>query len=698
MSVWARLLLVPVLVSVLCAAARADYRCYMVFQYDWGARRGFYIDVEGQRLAQLPLILAVADGEQWRFVFHTPPFEPGREYEARAVIGPERSQLFLDGEAVGEIEGGFLPQGGRLGLNEVPPWAQDLGDYLVVPLSVEARALRAGSEVASVVRQFVRAASRPVGLQMFSSGAPERAEFALQPGDTVEVRLRFRTEAADLEKLGPLIDEFGQCIYADWPEKARSAEDLRRAAEAEARWLEEHPRPATFDRFGGYTGAWRENATGFFRVLKRDGYWWLITPEGNPCFYLGVDTAPGLTWPATPVSGREFLFKWLPPREGPYAAWSRSVWGEPEETDYVSFIACNLIRKYGEQGWQDKGLEVTVKRLASWGFSGVGKWGGIGGLPYVPVLSRREVPSIAGHPDIFDPAVRAAFADSLRRQIEGRVKDACVVGWSVGNEWDEIIRTSEIRNILKMAEAPPAKRALLDYALDEIYGGDLSRLCRAWAIEAATREALYQSQLEPPDEEADLLRMYYADRYYDFIYRTIKAIDPNHLYCGFWITPDWAVEPWDAAAYWRLAAKHCDLIGYDRYAHEFADERWRAMFASTDKPVLCGEFSLPPTYKGMRAFGTYGVSVRNESEEARYYRGWVKDAAENPYCVGLCWFEYRDQDITGRGPGRGRAIYYGEHYAFGLTTITDQPKYTLVERMRHANLMAPVWRLHASAP
>ena len=37
---------------------------------------------------------------------------------------------------------------------------------------------------------------------------------------------------------------------------------------------------ARLDRFGGWTGATRK-ATGFFRVEKSDGRWWMITPDGR---------------------------------------------------------------------------------------------------------------------------------------------------------------------------------------------------------------------------------------------------------------------------------------------------------------------------------------------------------------------------------------------------------------------------------
>jgi hypothetical protein len=52
-------------------------------------------------------------------------------------------------------------------------------------------------------------------------------------------------------------------------------------------------------------------------------------------------------------------------------------------------------------------------------------------------------------------------------------------------------------------------------------------------VKARTREALYAAQPQPPEEDVEALRRYYADRYYAFIYRTIKELDPNHLYLGF---------------------------------------------------------------------------------------------------------------------------------------------------------------------
>src|SRR5688572_33403990 len=44
---------------------------------------------------------------------------------------------------------------------------------------------------------------------------------------------------------------------------------------------------ARLDRFGGWTGATRK-ATGFFRLEKSDGRWWMITPDGHPYFNIAA--------------------------------------------------------------------------------------------------------------------------------------------------------------------------------------------------------------------------------------------------------------------------------------------------------------------------------------------------------------------------------------------------------------------------
>jgi len=81
---------------------------------------------------------------------------------------------------------------------------------------------------------------------------------------------------------------------------------------------------------------------------------------------------------------------------------------------------------------------------------------------------------------------------------------------------------------------------------------------------------------------------------------------------------------------WRLIARACDVISYDRYALNFADARLLRLFRETDKPTLWGEFCVPPTYGGRRGYGQYGVRVNTEEETAAAYETLVLAAAANP--------------------------------------------------------------------
>ena len=90
-----------------------------------------------------------------------------------------------------------------------------------------------------------------------------------------------RAVTLDAEKFFPFIDELGQFIHSDWPGKMHSLEELEAARRSEEKDLAEHPGPADRDQYGGWTGGPKLEATGIFRVEKREGKWWLVDPEGR---------------------------------------------------------------------------------------------------------------------------------------------------------------------------------------------------------------------------------------------------------------------------------------------------------------------------------------------------------------------------------------------------------------------------------
>jgi hypothetical protein len=594
---------------------------------------------------------------------------------------------------VAESAGSWQPALMPLNVNDRPSWAAAPGDWVANVSRVLLTVTRDGVEVQR--RDFpIDYSSRTVPLQLFEPYLLQTSDLEALATDTVTIEVALRFGAADPLVWAPLIDPYGQCAYASWPEKVSAEADLLADIVVEDARLAEMPPSSDVDQYGGYVRSdWKEAPTGYYRVAKKDGFWWLITPEGNPCFYMGLSVMPASDWPRTPVTGREALFAWLPPLEAPWGAlWGHDVWGIGEDADYVALQGANLIRKYGPDTWLADARARSVRRVRAFGFGGGSKWGAPAGMPATPVLGYGATPKLVYHIDVFDPAVRATAKADLANQVSASLNDPLVIGWSVGSERDELIAVDEVPAILAMASTVPAKRALLDYAVDTLYGSSVTALASAWGLAVTTRDELYAATPTPPVADVEQMRLYYADQYYAFNYATIKEVDPNHLYLGCYVCPFCADTEEDI----RRVAQHCDVVSWDIYAPSYGNARFALLSAEFDKPLFIGEFSYPPFYDGARGFGRYGVYTQDDAEAGDKYRAWVEAATADPRCVGGSWFEYRDQPLTGRGAGSGPALVYGEHYAFGVVTQTDRVKWELATRMRAANLGAPVWRFRAS--
>lgn len=677
-----------------------SFRYSLASQQEYGAKRGFRLSFEdnspekNKRLDALRLTVALADGKSWRFPnLTTAPWQWDREYQVKVVIGEQGAEWWLDGQRAGNSPGGFLP---TADLDELSSGLErktsESTEYLIRQTGLRI------STSKGQTREFLFPKDRPLALFVFDPQTPVKANWKTSSGETITIETSFRLERRpDLKTLAPMVDRFGQSRHGEWPGKIHNDQEFQKATAEEQARHAAWGLPKGYDAYGGLRGApgWSEKGTGFYRTARRNGFWWLVTPEGNPCFYVGVDTVTG-TFEKTAVVGREYLFENLPPRNSEFAP----AWSVAPAPDAFGFTTANLIRKYGID-WESGAWRNAETRLKTWGFTGVGKWSGIPDqirVPTQPVLRRTDVPTLGRMPDIFDPQIRATFRSVLESKIAPNKNNPFVVGWSLSNEHDDIVLKTDIENILKKSGAVPAKRALVAHALQNLYGGDAVRMATAWKSlssdgSPATRASLEASTTaQPPAADIETLRRYFADQYYSFVYRTVKEIDPNHLFFSGWILDGW----WEDEEDWRLMARHCDVIGYDHYSNEFTDARLDRLLREADKPALCGEFSYPSWYAGQRGYGiSAGVGTLSDAESGQRYADWLGSATRNPYCIGIDWFQYRDQPLTGRGGG-GTGLVLDEHFAFGLVDITDRPKWDMIRRMRTANLEATKTRLSAT--
>ncbi|MCP5519462.1 MAG: beta-galactosidase [Verrucomicrobiales bacterium] len=468
----------------------------------------------------------------------------------------------------------------------------------------------------------------------------------------------------------PLIDTFGQYRHKDWPGKVHTLTELRERREAEARELAATPGPEGWDRYGGWAAGPQLEATGFFRVQKHAGKWWLVDPEGRLFWSHGIDCVRMLD--STFIAERETWFEDFPGDQAGFAEFiiprARALKGHyaGRSERAFSFAGANLKRKYGDD-WKQSAPPVIHQRLRSWGLNTIANWSDEGvrllrRTPYTDTVSSRGAPDIEGSegywgkfPDVFDPA----FAEGLRRSMAGRIGRSANDPWCIGYFSDNEMSWGDELSLSVAALRSPAGQAAKRAFIADLQAryGDVTRLNEVWGVRHASWEALLESREAPDVARAreDLAAFYTqaAERYFRLVRDAIKAVAPNQLYLGCrfaWVN--------DRAA--MAAAKYCDIVSYNRYERSVADFQ----YPGGDKPLIIGEFHFGALDRGL--FHTGLVPVENQGARAQAYRDYVKGALGHPQFVGTHWFQYQDEPTTGR-------VYDEENYQIGFVDIADTP-------------------------
>lgn len=271
------------------------------------------------------------------------------EYIHAAVVGEGMS---LD---VAPARSSRVPAGGVRTIT-IPladsPWVTD------VPVKLKGMQGRIGSK--QTLLDFTR--TERVDVYQTQGERPYRTTFAvLDIGTAFAAR---RPKVIPAAEFFPFVDRYGQFRHGEWPGKIRSDAELASARAGEEAWLKANANGPVrdADRFGGWTGGPRLEATGFFRTEKIGGKWWFVDPEGRLFFSLGINSIyPGNS---TAIAGREKYF------EEKYA--------ERE----VFFIHRNLERKYGPR-WRECFADTLHARFRSWGINTLGNWCWSGGIWYM---------------------------------------------------------------------------------------------------------------------------------------------------------------------------------------------------------------------------------------------------------------------------------------------------------------------------
>ncbi len=495
-----------------------------------------------------------------------------------------------------------------------------------------------------------------------------------------------RIDVLDAKTFLPFIDEFGQFIHKDWPGKTHSVEELIAHGRAEEKDLTANPGPPDRDQYGGWSAGPALKATGFFRVQKYQGKWWLVDPNGRLFWSHGIDCVHAGN--ATPITDRENYFRDLPKPDSPFAefygtgSWApHGYYKDHAPYKTYDFSRANLLRRYGRT-WQQQFANLAHERLKSWGLNTIANWSDreiclMRKTPYVATVgfSARPLEGSTGYwgkfYDVFDPGFRQALRKRLEGEKDRSAGDPWCIGYFVDNElsWGDEVSLS-VAALMSPADQP-AKRVFVE-DLKARYAG-VDKLNEVWGTTYATWDAALQSQAAPDAKKAwsDLTAFYTktAETYFKTIREELKNVAPEQLYlgCRFAWVNDRAVQ---------AAAKFCDVISYNRYSYSVQDLRLPPQDAlrrnGIDKPVIIGEFHFGALDRGM--FHTGLRRTANQQDRAAKYAEYVRGALRNPYIVGTHWFQYKDQATTGRGDG--------ENYQIGFLDVCDKPYPEIIQACR----------------
>lgn len=410
-----------------------------------------------------------------------------------------------------------------------------------------------------------------------------------------------------------------------------------------------------YDRYGGYMGGERYEATGFFYTKKTGDRWWTIDPLGYPFYRVACVTV--------------------------------SMGNSRQENA--------LLSKYGsKEGWADGATE----RLKELGFNSTGGWSAIDMLSKVEepltqtsmmgVLSTYtsqlgtnitdggNTALVHGIMPVFDPDFVKSADETVKNKVSKYATNSDIYGWMSDNEL-------------------PASYSMLDNTLalsadDPIH---MYSYATAWTFMYLKTGKKDVSMADVTDELRYEYRAMVYDRYFEVIKGALERYAPYHQYmgCRFLLGCYRNEQVMRVAGYW------CDVVTYNYYYAWEADpelianqQKWAG------KPFVVTEWyakGMDVWEKDNRMENTSGAgwTVRTQKDRGLFYQNFALQLLECKGCVGFDWFKYLDNDPTGYktdskvddsniNSNKGIVDNAGEEY-FELTKYMDElnsQKYSLI--------------------
>ncbi len=422
--------------------------------------------------------------------------------------------------------------------------------------------------------------------------------------------------------------------------------------------------------------------TGYFSVERKDGVWWLVTPEGNAFYSIGINhiTSNGYHAPKLGYS--------------PYEK--------------------NIIEQYGSsEAW----AEEASRRMAAWGFNTIGAWSETELFTDWPYVLQMNFSRLGGgdwltgkFPDVFDPEWEDKVRAEALEKAAPLKNDPRLIGYFTDNElhWGPDWRGLD--TLLEMYFAleahAPGKRELVRF-LEERYNSNVKLFNRTWMMRVKSFDDLLVKKR--PGLPAALARgrrredvhafdELVAERYFKVATDALRDADPNHLVLG---SRFHALGVSHGII--RAAGKYNDVVSINYYSRltwlvegiglilgYVTMDDWMADYHSVSgRPLMITEFSFRAMDSGLPNTKGAPVTVLTQKGRANNFEEYARSCLDSPYFVGYHWFNYMDEPKSGR--------FDGENSNYGIVNEMDVPYDVLVERMGEINGQAYEIHLRAAS-
>jgi len=309
----------------------------------------------------------------------------------------------------------------------------------------------------------------------------------------------------------------------------------------------------------------------------------------------------------------------------------------------LSFGTWNLFRRFGED-YDSKSKEMIIDRMSNWGINTIANWSSreiinMNQKPFMLQLYGLGIDEgVMGLADVYASDFSTKIDNVVRETVSPYKENPWLIGYFTGNEPSWL--------------------------------GQESRLC----------DLILEVKVNKPIKE--VLKQYLAEgdtpeRRKEFIYNTFKIFlqtvessvrrhDPNHLTLGIrfgHIPEDEILE---------ICKEVFDVFSFNCYELTPPKAIMDRIMNVTGLPMIIGEYHAGTVNRGM---AQALVQVENQEERGVAYRLYTEQAFDHPGLIGVAYFQWPDQDLTGRG-------YDGENYNCGLVDVTDRPYKYMVKAIK----------------